>query len=327
LDWAIHDSGWGRRALCDNPQGSCNEAIGFPQLFLDGSRVANGIQVTSVMGTTIGPTTYLLNFTDFGIQVIGGHEVMILETWLGETNWDFVFNRTTGLVPRATAIDIHSNDHYILNSIVFSSLVGLKMGGAANMISGLHVWFPENRALQFGATAFLDTGSKNRYDGCYIDGSVATFVEPQDITWLDGFTLGGKGIVLQGSSASDCVFKNTEGGRFTADRNMTATNVIIVDNPTSRVASRATKSVSSAAPTSEYVLDFCDVLIFDEIQSVRHSFMTASVGRPREFPTLVASAPQPCKGSPTLLKIITIYLSVPSAGTVIVDVDSSKQTM
>eukprot|EP01047_Picozoa_sp_COSAG01_P133984 COSAG01_NODE_64051_length_278_cov_0.564246_1_plen_92_part_11 len=83
---------------CDNPQGSCNEAIGFPQLFLDGSRVANGIQVTSVMGTTIGPTTYLLNFTDFGIQVIGGHEVMILETWLGETNWDFVFNRTTGLV-------------------------------------------------------------------------------------------------------------------------------------------------------------------------------------------------------------------------------------
>ena len=65
-------------------------------------------------------------------QVIGGHEVMITETWLGETNFDFVFNQSTGLVPRATAIDIHSNDHYILNSIVFSSLIGLKVGGVSN---------------------------------------------------------------------------------------------------------------------------------------------------------------------------------------------------
>jgi len=39
------------------------------------------------MGTTIGPTTYLLNFSSVGIQVLGGHEVMITETWLGETNW------------------------------------------------------------------------------------------------------------------------------------------------------------------------------------------------------------------------------------------------
>ena len=127
---------------CDHPQGSCNEDIGFPQLFLDGSNVADGIQVNSVMGTTIGPTTYLLNFSAYGIQVNGGHEVMITETWLGETNWDFVFNQSQGIVPRATAIDIRSNDHYILNTIVFSSLVGLRMGGAANMISGLHVWFP-----------------------------------------------------------------------------------------------------------------------------------------------------------------------------------------
>eukprot|EP01046_Picozoa_sp_COSAG06_P019275 COSAG06_NODE_1368_length_9679_cov_3.238055_5_plen_148_part_00 len=101
---------------------------------------------------------------------------------------DFVFDEPKGLVPKATALDIHSNDHYILNTIVFSSFVGLKMGGAANMISGLHVWFPENRALSFGATAFLDTGGagggKNRYDGCYIDASVAVFIEPNEISWL-----------------------------------------------------------------------------------------------------------------------------------------------
>ena len=27
---------------CHNPQGSCNEDIGFPELFLDGSGYANG---------------------------------------------------------------------------------------------------------------------------------------------------------------------------------------------------------------------------------------------------------------------------------------------
>lgn len=150
------------------------------------------------------------------------------------------------------------------------------------------------------------------------------------ITWLDGFTLGGKGIVLQGATASNCVFKNTVGRMFTADANMTATNVVIADNPSAIVASRATKTVHSAAPSAEYVFDFCDVLVFDKIQSVRHSFtaVAAQTGvRPIAFPVLVAGAPQPCKGAPTMLKVVTVYLSVAAAGTVVVDVDSSVQTL
>ena len=38
-------------------------------------------------------------------------------------------------------------------------------------------------------------------------------------------------------------------------------------------------------------------------------------------------APQPCKGAPTMLKVVTVYLSVAAAGTVTVDVDSSVQTL
>ena len=53
-----------------------------------------------------------------------------------------------GVSPKATAIEVNSNDHYILDSIVFSSLIGLRTGGAANMISGLHVWFPWNKAVR-----------------------------------------------------------------------------------------------------------------------------------------------------------------------------------
>ena len=44
---------------------------------------------------------------------------MIQETWLGETNFDFRFNKTTGTYPSATAIEIDGNDHYISDSIVF----------------------------------------------------------------------------------------------------------------------------------------------------------------------------------------------------------------
>ena len=66
-------------------------------------------------------------------------------------------------VPLATAIHIRSNDHYIVDSIVFSSLLGLNMGGAANLVNGLHVWFPLNIAERMGATAFYNTGAQNRY--------------------------------------------------------------------------------------------------------------------------------------------------------------------
>ena len=43
------------------------------------------------------------------------------------------------------------NDHYIMDSIVFSSKVGLEVNGEANFVKGVHVWFPMNQALAFVA--------------------------------------------------------------------------------------------------------------------------------------------------------------------------------
>jgi hypothetical protein len=76
----------------------------------------------------------------------------------------------------------------------------------------------------------------------------------------------------------------------------------------------------------EYVFDFCEELVFDRIESVRHSFAVASM-RPKVFPVAVAGPPQPCKGAPSMLKVVTVFLSVPAAGTVTVDVDSSVQSV
>ena len=72
---------------CHFPQGSCNLDINFPELFLDGAKVASGMQINDVMGVTVGPGGYFLNFTLYGIQVNRGHEVMVDRCWLGETNF------------------------------------------------------------------------------------------------------------------------------------------------------------------------------------------------------------------------------------------------
>lgn len=107
---------------------------------------------------------------------LGGHEVMVDRCWLGETNFDFDYIKFN-TVPNATAIQINGNDHYILNTIVFSSRVGLEVNGAADYITGTHVWFPDNKALNFkdsvNAMAFHITAGGNRFNGCYMDGGRA----------------------------------------------------------------------------------------------------------------------------------------------------------
>ena len=60
---------------------------------------------------------------------------MMDRCWLGETNFDFDHEQL-GSRPNATAIQINGNDHYILNTIVFSSKIGLEVNGAADYITG-----------------------------------------------------------------------------------------------------------------------------------------------------------------------------------------------
>ena len=174
---------------------SCNVDINLPDMFFDGSRVAAGcVQINNVMGTTIGPGSYFLNYTSYGVQVNNGHEVMIDRTWIGETNFDFDFEKE-GVLPSSIGIQINGNDHYILNTIVFSSKIGIEINGAANLISNSHVWFPWNAALPIIKNKGLDimafhvTSGGNRFVGCYIDGGRAVFTGSglsQNI-WMDGF--------------------------------------------------------------------------------------------------------------------------------------------
>lgn len=101
------------------------------------------MQINNVMGTTVGPAAYFLNFSYFGIQCVHpraapifaramlsplrrypptpppntafpcrvnkGHEVMLDRAWLGETNFDFPFSQASP--PKAVAIQLNGNDH------------------------------------------------------------------------------------------------------------------------------------------------------------------------------------------------------------------------
>ena len=206
--------GSNEKGSCNVPQGSCNIDINFPELFLDGRHVTSGMQINNVMGVTIGPGGYFLNFTQFGLQINAGHEVMTDRVWLGETNFDFdheKFNRK----PNATAIQINGNDHYILNTIVFSSKIGLEVNGAADYVTGVHVWFPDNHAVAFPDTmAFHVTSGGNRFSGCYIDGGRAIFEENalQNNIWERGFECCQRGLPFPGTSASGITLRgNTLG--------------------------------------------------------------------------------------------------------------------
>jgi len=179
----------GVEGSCRVPQGSCNIDINFPELFIDGAKRASGMQINNVMGVTIGPGGYFMNFTSYGVQINAGHEVMMDRVWMGETNFDFD-HVGRGVAPNATAIQINGNDHYILNTIIFSAKIGLEVNGAADYITGVHVWFPLNAATAFAdSMAFHVTASGNRFMGCYIDGGRAIFEEKATAKniWQQGF--------------------------------------------------------------------------------------------------------------------------------------------
>lgn len=61
-------------------------------------QVASGLQINNVMGVTIGPGGYFLNFTEYGLQINGGHEVMMVRCVLRTIPLFSAFNKKKGCV-------------------------------------------------------------------------------------------------------------------------------------------------------------------------------------------------------------------------------------
>lgn len=313
---------------CKVPQRSCNIDINFPELFLDGSGRTSTLQINNVMGVTVGPGGYFLNFTNYGIQINNGHEVMTDRIWLGETNFDFD-HRKEGVAPKAIGIKINGNDHYILNTIVFSAKVGVSVHGTANYVEGTHVWFPWNAALAYadiGAMAFDISGPGNRFNGCYIDGGRAVFEGDglRNNVWMNGFeccaAVAGvnHGIILRGDQIGPglhITHNMFKGGSIyhegSANGSVSVQDVRVEHNyfESRGRGSRAelTKDVTNATTAS---FDFCDSLVFPRIAKASVDVVAAN-----GFPRAVARPTSDC--------VNKVDMDQPVTGRVTVVADSS----
>jgi len=128
-----------------------------------------------------------------------------------------------------------------LNTIVFSALTGLEVNGAADYVTGVHVWFPVNHAVAFpDSYAFHITGAGNRFMGCCtprqppphatsvrslsraewaacradIDGGRAVFEEKalSRNIWQQGFECCQRGLPAPGTSGSGIYLRGSNVG-------------------------------------------------------------------------------------------------------------------
>ena len=66
----------------------CHEDITVENVYFDSSHVASGgLLLNNSMGCVIS-RSYFLGFWRSGVNIQGGHEILIEQCWLGETWWD-----------------------------------------------------------------------------------------------------------------------------------------------------------------------------------------------------------------------------------------------
>jgi hypothetical protein len=140
-----------------------NINVGFSGLFLDASQVAAGcLRTVGLDGGVIGPQVYAFNMTAFGIQVVGGFEVTVMQSWVGELWWSNP-KKENGTASTAVGISKDGNDGDINDVVVFSSHIGLVINGGANSITQVHTW---NLANGRGGTGILVNTSQARLAEC-----------------------------------------------------------------------------------------------------------------------------------------------------------------
>ena len=113
------------------------------------------------LGTNVGPRIFVTGFSQHGIAIEVGHEVMVHETWIcpelmsGRQHGGGIprkhFNGTSASND-TSGILVWGADHYLTNVIVFSTAakfdhhgvgseaVGVEVAGGGNLLTGVHTW-------------------------------------------------------------------------------------------------------------------------------------------------------------------------------------------
>ena len=260
-----------------------------------------------------------------GIAIDGGHETMISETWVAAYFWSDPNKERNS----AVGIGIFGNDHYVSNTIVFSSRVGVQLTGAANILNGVHTW---NDAKGNGGIGILNSMSQNRFIGCYLDFNdlVLAGDGAQQTSISDGFFLGGGQIQFQARAAGNSVFGvaivgnvwfdtnspalavNESSGTWTSVTDLTVVGTTLQQGQATTHVPRAT--IITAAMTgssSATTVDFSRVLLFPHapIQSASVTVVGPADGSGAAPPTAIVGA-LPNSAAPL---VVSVYAPAPAA--------------
>lgn len=186
-------------APCDNWGDSCVEDVSLSDLFLDGGGVAHGeLRFRAVIGVNAGPDIYAVNWTTTGVQLDGGHEVLLHESWVGAcwyTPPDACWLNATAL-NGTTGILVNGADHYLTDVIVFAGETGVAVRGAANLLTGVHTWNTQSGSLPSAVGILVDVWQK-RLVGPYLDYVPLVLAGAALTTVTGAFFLGGAQLLFR----------------------------------------------------------------------------------------------------------------------------------
>ena len=275
--------GEGSTAACKaTGQDTVMENVGVSELMLDGQQHAAGcLLISSIMGAVLGPNMFYLGFTAAGITVQGGHEVQMINSWLGQ----YLYSDPLKEKGHARGIEILGNDHVVSDVVIDSALIGLYVLGAANLITNLHCW---NEANPRGTGIWLDGAgyTQNRLIGVYMDFTDLKVVDPEHLVVTDSFFLGSGAIMLiassknhqiNGLSITDNEFDDG-GGAAAIQLNQTAAQFTgLIDSritgnmldstyhgASTSASVRSTFTHSRAASNATYCVDLTSALLFPQ---------------------------------------------------------------
>ena len=297
-------------APCVNWGDSCTEDVTFGDLFIDGSQVANGVRFNAVIGVNAGPDLFVVNWTKTGVDIEGGHEVLLHESWVAScwyTPPDRCWLNATALGD-TTAILVAGNDHYLNQVVAFGGLNGVVVNGAANLLSGVHTWNTQVGAVP-NATGILVNQWQNRLETPYLDFVPLVLAGAAITTVTDGFFLGGaqivfrphpsgypvRGVFISGNQffaagGAPDVVAAPGAAPYSSIEDVTIVGAMSDDPATPRRSTTATVTVRNA---TSWAVDFAPLLVWDAadhpLQAVTHSLWGCTAPPGASFATVAGA--------------------------------------
>lgn len=239
------------------------EDLTFDHLMLDCERSAVGaLNFDNSLRVHLSQI-YVMHFPGIGIHVTGGHEVHVSHCYLGEYRWgeQRQVEAVTG-----TAIQIDGQDHWISDTIIFSSLYGIVLNGGASIVTNTHIYDCGDAAValpqRMMEAAVYVKGNSVRLVGNYFDYSPVVLVDPVAVHVTQSLFLGGVGVEVR-SSGPDA---------FVSGLQVTHNEFVSsgTDDPRPWEPIRVNESAGSFATVNETAV-------------VDNSFPVATYGRPKGF--------------------------------------------